>query len=134
VPPSSPSSYGATKFAIVGLTYALREELRPHNIHVCAILPGVVHTELSAGLQLSKAVANFVSVEPEDIAAAVVAAARTHRAMSYVPRKLRLVFRMALSMPERPRRFLARVTRAEQAFLAMDQATRDAYHARAAGR
>jgi hypothetical protein len=34
-------------------------------------------------------------------------------------------------MPERPRRFLARVTRAEQAFLAMDQATRDAYHARA---
>ena len=125
------ATYCATKFGVVGLTYALREELRPHNIHVCAILPGVVHTELSAGLQLSKAVENFVSAEPEDIAAAVVVAARTHRAMSYVPRKLRLVFRTALSMPERPRRFLARVTRAEQAFLAMDQATRDAYHARA---
>ncbi|MGA9488644.1 MAG: SDR family oxidoreductase [Mycobacterium sp.] len=125
------ATYCATKFGVVGLTYALREELRPHNIHVCAILPGVVHTELSADLQLSKAVANFVSAEPEDIAAAVVGAARTHRAMSYVPRKLRLVFRTASSMPERPRRFLARVTRAEQAFLAMDQATRDAYHARA---
>ena len=61
------ATYCATKFGVVGLTYALREELRPHNIHVCAILPGVVHTELSAGLQLSKAVANFVSVEPEDI-------------------------------------------------------------------
>lgn len=36
-----------------------------------------------------------------------------------------------VSMPERPRRFLTRVTRAEQAFLAMDQATPDAYHARA---
>jgi NAD(P)-dependent dehydrogenase (short-subunit alcohol dehydrogenase family) len=128
------ATYCATKFGVVGLTSALREELRPHNIYVCAILPGVVHTELSAGLQLSKAVENFISVEPEDIAAAVLAAARTHRAMSYVPRKLRLVFRTALSMPERPRRLLARVTRAEQAFLAMDHATRDAYHARARGR
>ena len=124
-------TYCATKFGVVGLTYALREELRPHNIHVCAILPGVVHTELSAGLQVSAAVENFVSVEPEDIGAAVVVAARTHRAMSYAPRRLRFVFRTALSIPERPRRFLTRVTRADQAFLTMDQATRDAYHARA---
>jgi short-subunit dehydrogenase len=113
----------------VGLTYALREELRPHNIHVWAVLPGVMHTELSAGPQLSAAVENVVSVEPEDIAAAAVATARNHRAMSYVPRRLRLVFRTALSIPERPRRFLTRVTLADQAFLAMDQATRDAYHA-----
>lgn len=129
------ATYCATKFGVVGLTYALREELRPHNIQVCAILPGVVHTELSAGLKLPQAMENFVSVEPEDIAAAVVAAARTHRAMTYVPRRLRLVFRTALSMPERPRRFLTRVTGAERAFLATDKATRDAYHARAtAGR
>ena len=125
------ATYCATKFGVVGLTYALREELRPYNIHVCAILPGVVHTELSSGMQLSKAVENFVSVEPADVAAAVVVAARTHRAVTYVPRRLRFVFRTALSMPERPRRFLTRVTRAEQAFLVMDQATRDAYHARA---
>jgi hypothetical protein len=51
--------------------------------------------------------------------------------MTYVPRRLRLVFRTALSIPERTRRFLTRMTRAEQAFLTMDQATRDAYHARA---
>jgi NAD(P)-dependent dehydrogenase (short-subunit alcohol dehydrogenase family) len=127
------ATYCATKFGVVGLTYALREELRPHDIHVCAILPGVVHTELSAGMQLSKAVENFVSVEPEDIAAAVVVVARTHRAMTYVPRRLRWVFRAALSMPERPRQLLTRVTKAEQAFLVMDQATRDAYHARATG-
>ncbi len=43
------ATYCATKFGVVGLTYALREELRPHRIQVCAILPGVVHTELSAG-------------------------------------------------------------------------------------
>jgi NAD(P)-dependent dehydrogenase (short-subunit alcohol dehydrogenase family) len=129
------ATYCATKFGVVGLTYALREELHPHRIHVSAILPGVVHTELSAGLQLSKGVEHFVSVEPEDIAAAVVATAQTHRAMSFVPRRLRLVLRTALLMPERPRRFLGRVTRTERVFLRMDHATRDAYNARtAAGR
>jgi NAD(P)-dependent dehydrogenase (short-subunit alcohol dehydrogenase family) len=127
------ATYCATKFGVVGLTYALREELRPHKIHVCAILPGVVHTELSAGMQLPRAVEKFVSVEPEDIAAAVVAAARNHRALSYVPRRLQFLLRTALFMPERPRRFLGRVTRTDWAFLEMDQATRDSYHARARG-
>jgi NAD(P)-dependent dehydrogenase (short-subunit alcohol dehydrogenase family) len=127
------ATYCATKFGVVGLTYALREELRPHKIHVCAILPGVVHTELSAGMRLPRAVANFVSVEPEDIAAAVVAATRNHRALSYVPRRLQFLLRTALFTPERPRRFLGRVTRTERVFLEMDQATRDSYHARARG-
>ena len=126
------ATYCATKFGVVGLTYALREELRPHRIQVCAILPGVVHTELSAGVQLPRAVENFVSVEPEHIAAAVVAAVRSNRAISYVPRRLQFVLRTALFIPERPRRFLSRVTRTEQAYLAVDTATRDAYHARAA--
>jgi NAD(P)-dependent dehydrogenase (short-subunit alcohol dehydrogenase family) len=125
------ATYCATKFGVVGLTYALREELRPHRIHVSAILPGVVHTELSAGIRLPRAVANFVSVEPEDIAAAVVAAARSHRALSYVPRRLQFVLRTAHLTPERPRRFLGRVSRTERVFLDMDQATRDTYHARA---
>lgn len=125
------ATYCATKFGVVGLTYALREELRPHNITVSAILPGVVHTELSAGIQLSRAIENFVSVEPEDIAAAVVAAARSHRAMSFAPRRMQILLRSALLMPERPRRFLAHMTKTEQAYLAVDQATRDAYHARA---
>jgi hypothetical protein len=91
----------------------------------------VVYTELSAGIRLARAVETFVSVEPEYIAAAVVAAARNHRAMSYVPRRLQFVLRTALFMPERPRRLLGRVTRTEQVYLAVDQATRDAYHARA---
>jgi NAD(P)-dependent dehydrogenase (short-subunit alcohol dehydrogenase family) len=125
------ATYCATKFGVVGLTHALREELRPHNITVSAILPGVVHTELSAGIQLSRPIENFVSVEPEDIAAAVVAAARGHHAMSYVPRRLQYILRTALFMPERPRRFLGRRTRTDRVFLAMDQATRDVYHARA---
>ena len=125
------ATYCATKFGVVGLSAALREELRPHGITVCAILPGIVHTDLSAGIKLPSVVEEFVSVEADDVAAAVVKAAQNHRAMSYVPHRMRWALRTGLAMPERPRRFFSRVTRTEQAYLAIDQATRDAYHARA---
>lgn len=125
------ATYCATKFGVVGLTAALREELRPHGITVSAILPGIVHTELSAGVQLPDVIEHFVSVEPSDIAAAVVAAAQTRRALSYAPRRLRFVLQAAQAMPERPRRFLSKVTKTEQVYLTVDEATRDAYHARA---
>lgn len=127
------ATYGATKFGVIGLTAALREELRPHRVTVSAILPGIVHTQLSAGVRLPGIVEDFVSVEPADIAAAVVAVARTRRARSYAPRRLQLVLQAARAIPERPRRFLFRITRTEQVYLAVDQATRDAYHARAGG-
>ena len=126
------ATYCATKFGVVGLSAALREELCPHGITICAILPGIVHTELSAGLKLPGVVESFVSVEPDDIAAAVVAAAKNGRAMSYVPHRMRWALRAGLAMPERPRRYFGRITRTEQAYLAVDQTTRDAYHARAA--
>lgn len=125
------ATYCATKFGVVGLTAALREELRPQGITVCTILPGIVHTELSAGVQLMDAVDHFVSVEPEDIAKAVVKVARTQRAMSYVPRRMRFALGVGQALPERARRLLSRITRTEQVYLAVDQATRDAYHARA---
>jgi len=125
------ATYCATKFGVVGLTAALREELRPQGITVCAILPGIVHTELSAGVQLLDAVEHFVSVEPEDIATAVVKAAHTGRAVSYLPRRRRFALGVGQALPERARRLLSRITRTEQVYLAVDQATRDAYHARA---
>ncbi|UMB67917.1 SDR family oxidoreductase [Mycobacterium paraterrae] len=124
-------TYCATKFGVVGLTLALREELHAHNVTVSAILPGVVHTELSAGIELSRAIENFVSVEPEDIASAVVSAARSHKAMSFVPRRMQMLLRTAFLMPERPRRFVARATKTDQAYLAVDAAIRDGYRARA---
>lgn len=126
------ATYCATKFGVVGLTLALREELHPHNITVCAVLPGVVHTELSAGIRLSPIIERFVSVEPDDIAEAVLTAARTRRATTYAPRRMQTLLRTAALIPERPRRLIARVTRTDQAYLAVDQATRDAYHARTA--
>lgn len=125
------ATYCATKFGVVGLTRALRDELRPHGVRVSAILPGIVHTELSSGMRLPGLVERFVSVEPEDIAAAVLAAVRRDRPQTYAPGRLRPMLEAMYGLPEGPRRMLARLSRTDRVYLAVDQATRDAYHARA---
>jgi NAD(P)-dependent dehydrogenase (short-subunit alcohol dehydrogenase family) len=45
--------YCATKFALVGLTEALRTELVGERIHVSLVLPGVVDTPMAAKAQLA---------------------------------------------------------------------------------
>lgn len=39
------TSYNAAKFAIVGLSEGLNEELKPFNIHVAAVCPGAFRTD-----------------------------------------------------------------------------------------
>jgi NAD(P)-dependent dehydrogenase (short-subunit alcohol dehydrogenase family) len=41
------SAYTATKFAVLGLSEALRAELHPHSIGVTAICPGVINTPIT---------------------------------------------------------------------------------------
>jgi NAD(P)-dependent dehydrogenase (short-subunit alcohol dehydrogenase family) len=40
------AAYGATKYAVLGLTEALRQELRPHGIGVTAVCPGIIATSI----------------------------------------------------------------------------------------
>ena len=43
--------YSATKFALVGLTEALRVELAGEDIHVSLVLPGIIDTPMAAAAQ-----------------------------------------------------------------------------------
>lgn len=125
------ATYCGTKFGVVGFTLALREELAPTGVQVSAVLPGIVHTELSAGLQLSPVLEKFGSVEPDDIAQAVVRVVGSDRALVYAPQRLGLALRTANLIPERLRRTVFTWLRAERLYLNVDQAARDSYHARA---
>src|SRR5262249_55854374 len=40
------AAYGTTKYAVVGLSEALREELRPQGIPVTTIAPGIINTPI----------------------------------------------------------------------------------------
>jgi NAD(P)-dependent dehydrogenase (short-subunit alcohol dehydrogenase family) len=45
-------AYGTTKFAVVGLSEALREELVPHRIGVTAVCPGLINTPITRSARL----------------------------------------------------------------------------------
>ena len=64
--------YTATKHAVVGLSEAVRAEVRPSGVRVTAVLPTFATTELVAGLPLR----GVPVVPPERIAAAIVRAVR----------------------------------------------------------
>jgi short-subunit dehydrogenase len=41
------AAYSTTKFGVVGLSEALRDELRPHGIGVTAVCPGLINTPIT---------------------------------------------------------------------------------------
>ncbi|WP_181763046.1 SDR family oxidoreductase [Rhodococcus spelaei] len=74
--------YNASKFAAVGLSSTARLEFAEHGVSVSTVLPSAVRTTLTSGLPLGK---GLPTVDPEDIAAAVVRTCRTRRAQTPVP-------------------------------------------------
>lgn len=63
-------SYAVSKWAMLGMTKCLREELKPYQIKVTSILPGATLTDSWAGVDLPKE--RFV--RPSDVAESVWAA------------------------------------------------------------
>lgn len=69
---SNGGSYSISKFAMLGLSKNLREELKPFNIKVTSVLPGAVYTNSWAGSGVDK---NRI-MEDDDIAKMVFAASQ----------------------------------------------------------
>ena len=63
-------SYSISKFALMGFSKNLREELKPHNIKVTAVYPGAVYTSSWEG----SGVAKIRIMEADDIADMILAA------------------------------------------------------------
>jgi NADP-dependent 3-hydroxy acid dehydrogenase YdfG len=66
------SAYTASKFGALGLTRALREELRPWKIRVTGILPGSTNTRLTN--RFGFPVCRLDLIQPVDVAEAVFSA------------------------------------------------------------
>lgn len=67
------SAYCASKFALMGMTEALAQEVRKHNIRVVALTPSTVNTGLAenAGLKIGD---EDRMMQPEDVAELALAA------------------------------------------------------------
>ena len=46
------TAYGTTKYAVVGLSEGLREELAPHGVGVSVVCPGFINTKIVASMRL----------------------------------------------------------------------------------
>jgi len=77
--------YNASKFAAVGLSRAVRAEFEPGGVSVSAVLPSAVRTGLASGVPLGH---GMPTVDPSDVADAVVDTVRHRRAEVPVPRYL----------------------------------------------
>ncbi|WBO82973.1 3-ketoacyl-ACP reductase [Hymenobacter yonginensis] len=72
------SAYSASKFAVLGLTESLMQEVRKHNIRVSALTPSTVATDLAISNKLTDGNPDKV-MQPEDLAEFMVAQLKLNR-------------------------------------------------------
>ena len=128
ISPPGIATYAATKHAVVGLTEAVREEHRDSGVEFSIVMPGVVNTEMIAGYERARAVK---TVEPEEVAEAIVEALRFPRLDVYVPRSLGSIFRLTSILPRRAAEALSRALKADEVTWKADLSARREYEARA---
>jgi NAD(P)-dependent dehydrogenase (short-subunit alcohol dehydrogenase family) len=123
------ATYCATKHGVVGLSEAVRAELRDSGVEVSVVMPGIVRTELSIGLQETK---GTKVVTPEEVAAEVVSALKVPRFDVFVPRSTGPLVAVTSALPRRLREAIGRAIGADKVTAGAQQAGRAAYEARAA--
>ena len=72
------SAYSASKFAVLGLTDSLMQEMRKHNIRVTALTPSTVATDMAKDLNLTDGNPEKV-MQSEDMADLIVAQLKLNR-------------------------------------------------------
>ncbi|HWM55052.1 MAG TPA: SDR family oxidoreductase [Solirubrobacterales bacterium] len=122
------ATYSATKHAVVGLSEAVRAELRGSGVEVACVMPTVVNTELTAGVgqRLVK------PVEAEDVANEIVDALEVPRFDVWVPRANGVLFKFVALLPRGVREAIGRLMKIDKLMTEVDHGARRAYEDRAA--
>ncbi|WP_237570382.1 SDR family oxidoreductase [Mycolicibacterium lacusdiani] len=120
--------YVGAKFAVVGLSVALADEMAPHGVEVSVVMPPFTNTQLVSG---TKETAGTKPVEPEVIAAAIVKTLDKPKTMVSVPTPLRFTAAAASMLGPRGRRWMNKKLGLDNVFLEYDQAARKSYEDRA---
>jgi NAD(P)-dependent dehydrogenase (short-subunit alcohol dehydrogenase family) len=124
------ATYCATKHAVVGLTEALRSELRGTGIEMHQVLPIGVNTELYSGVSAAR---GFPTAEPDDVANTIVELLQTGKFELFVPRMVGSITRVQALLPRRVAEAIIRYTKGDRLLISADPAARAAYEARISG-
>ena len=123
------ATYVATKHAVVGLSEAVRHELRGSGVELSVVMPVLVNTALTEGLSEKRGVKE---VEPEDVAAEIVDALERRRFDVFVPKSLQATVAFGAVTPRRLREAIGRFMGIDEVMTEADPGSRRAYEERAA--
>jgi NAD(P)-dependent dehydrogenase (short-subunit alcohol dehydrogenase family) len=122
------ATYSATKHAVVGLTEAVRWELRGSGIETHCVMPTVVNTELTSGVGQ-----RWVKpVEAEDVANEIVDALEVNRYDVWVPKANSVIYKVLSLWPRNAREALGRLMKVDKLMTEVDHGVRNAYEERVA--
>jgi NADP-dependent 3-hydroxy acid dehydrogenase YdfG len=124
------ATYSATKHGVVGLSEAIRGELRlagHDGIQISYVCPVVVNTELGQGTAGTK----VKMVEPQDVAEAIVDALQHGVVDVHVPKSVRRISRTTSMLPRRAAEGIARALKADRVLFEADPNARRQYELRA---
>jgi NADP-dependent 3-hydroxy acid dehydrogenase YdfG len=125
------ATYSATKHAVIGLTEAVRGELRLEGsaVDLSYVMPFLTNTELGAGTGQARGLKHL---EPGDVADAIVDALRHGVVDVWLPRSSRHIQRLNQILPRHISDRLARAMKVDRVLMGADQRTRAGYELRAA--
>jgi NADP-dependent 3-hydroxy acid dehydrogenase YdfG len=123
------ATYCGTKHFVVGVSDAVRGELRGTGVEISVVMPVVVDTELARGVSTAHGVPK---IKPEEVAAAIVDVLRRPRFDVYVPRSIGPLTALSAVLPRRVRELAARAIGADRVLWRVDDAARRSYEVRAA--
>ena len=122
------ATYSGTKHAVIGVSEAVRQELRGSGIEVLCVMPTVVNTELTSGVGQ-----RWVKpVEASDVADEIVDAMEVPRFDVFVPRANGVIYKLLTLMPRGAREGLGRLMKIDKLMFEVDHGARRAYEERAA--
>jgi NAD(P)-dependent dehydrogenase (short-subunit alcohol dehydrogenase family) len=120
------ATYAATKHAVVGLTEAVRAELRGSGVQMHCVMPTVVNTELTSGVGQ-----RWVKpVEASDVADAIVEALEVGRYDVWVPKENGAVYKVMALLPRTWREAIGRFMKVDKLMTEVDHGARNAYEER----
>ncbi|HUB99623.1 MAG TPA: SDR family oxidoreductase [Solirubrobacterales bacterium] len=122
------ATYSATKHAVVGVSEAVRAELRGSGVEVLCVMPTVVNTELTSGVGQKW----VKPVEAEDVANEIVDAMEVPRFDVFVPRSNGGLYKFMQLLPRAWREGMGRLMKVDKLMFEVDHAARRAYEERAA--
>jgi len=122
------ATYCGTKHFVVGVSEAVRAEMRGSGIEIACVMPVVVNTELAAGLQETRGVKH---ITPEDVANEIVSALEHPRFDVFVPRSVAGITKVLGVLPRGGREAVSRALKADRVLAQVDDKARAAYELRA---